>query len=143
MKLRVVAQSKKEKFVLCPNGTKMKVNKDVLLRLLSDFKKPSSFKGKDGYWNNVISDMEKVSGITLAEVNDSLVLHIYDNKLFSLLDNSFISAAEYAEKHGKSQVAVRKLCMEGRIDGAYKTSAGWLVPSDAPYPDRKPRDVKK
>lgn len=143
MKLRVVVQNKKEKYILCPNGTKMKVNKDVLLKLLSDFKRPSSFKGKDGYWNDVVSDIEKASGITLADVDDSLTLHIYDNNLFSLLATSFISAAEYAERQGKSQITIRKLCMDGRIEGAYKTSAGWLVPSDAPYPERKPREGKK
>lgn len=145
MKLRVVAyksKRKNEKFILCPNGTKLKVDKDVLIRLLCDYKKPSSFKGKDGYWNETVTNMIDASGLTLAEVDDSLVLKIYDHNLFSLLKTTFISAAEFAEIHGKSQVSVRKLCTEGRIEGAYRTSAGWLVPSDVPYPERKPREIK-
>ena len=38
---------------------------------------------------------------------------------------------------------VKRLCDEGRIEGAHKISSGWLIPENAPYPERKPRTVKK
>lgn len=142
MKLRIVIHNR-EKFILCPNGTKMKVDKKALNKLVVDFKNPTSFKGKDGRWNMLVSDMEDAAGETLAFVDDELILHILNNKLFTSLVSNYIPTLEYAEKHGKTPDMVKKLCVSGRIEGAYKTSAGWMIPSDAPYPKRKPREVKK
>ena len=142
MKLRVITY-KSEKFILCPNGTKMKADKETLNKLLSGFRKPSSFKGADGYWNDVVADMEDAAGETLAYVDDSLKLVIISDKLFSKQSTMYVSATEYAEMHGKSRPSVKNMCAAGRIEGAYKTSSGWFIPKDAPYPDRKPREVKK
>ena len=71
MKLRVITY-RKQKYILCPNGSKLKANKENLNRLLSDFRKPSSFKGEDGYWNDTVASMEDAAGETLAFVDDSL-----------------------------------------------------------------------
>ena len=142
MKLRVIAY-KSEKYILCPNGTKMKADKEVLNKLLSGFRKPSSFKGADGYWNDAVSDMEDAAGETLAYVDNSLKLVIISDKLFDAKNVLYISATEYAELHGKSRPSVKNMCAAGRIEGAYKTSSGWFIPKDAPYPERKPREIKK
>lgn len=142
MKLRVI-EHKKERFILCPNGSILKVNKDVLDRLLTDFKKAKTFKGNDGYWNTEIRAMEEAAGITLAFVDDANKLIILSDKLFTPEKQIvYVSATEYAEMHGKCRATIKKLCKEGRIPGAYKTSSGWLIPKDAPYPDRKERETK-
>ena len=142
MRLRIVAY-KNHKYDLCPNGSKMKLNKEVLNKLLYSFKKPTMFKGNDGFWNETITDMAEAAGETLAFVDDSYKLVIISDKLFSSPYTNYISATEYAEKHGKRRPSVKNMCGAGRIEGAYKTSSGWLIPENAPYPIRKQKVSKK
>lgn len=142
MKLRLINQGK-ERLLLCPNGSILEVDKDVLDRLLTGFKKAKSFRGSYGYWNKENASMEDVFGETLAFVDDANKLIILSDKLFTPEKPVvYISATEYAELHGKSRPSVKNMCADGRIPGAYKTSSGWLIPKDAPYPERKPRSVK-
>ena len=142
MKLRLIEQ-RKQRLLLCPNGSILKVDKDVLERLLTGFKKPSAFKGTDGFWSAENASMEDVYGETLAFVDDAHKLVIISEKLLSSTKSvTYISATEYAEKHGKSRPSVKNMCAEGRIEGAYKTSSGWLIPEDAPWPERKSRKAK-
>ena len=142
MKLRVIAQ-RKEILLLCPNGSILRADKAILGRLLEDFKKPTSFKGEYGYWNVENASMESVYGETLAFVDDTNKLVIVSDKLYSCeKPKVYISATEYAELHGKSRPSVKNMCADGRIPGAYKTSSGWLIPKDAPYPERKTRTRK-
>lgn len=140
MKLRVI-EHKKERFILCLNGSILKADKDVLSRLLTDFKKIKTFKGNDGYWNKEIRNMEEAAGITLAFVDDANKLVILSDKLFAPEKQIiYVSATEYAEMHGKCRATIKNLCVAGRIPGSYKTSSGWLIPKDAPYPERKARE---
>lgn len=139
MKLRVIQQVNAI-FILCPNGSMLKADKKALGKLLTNFRRPKTFKGHDGYWNAETSAMEDVSGVTLAFVDDANKLVILSDKLFAPEKQIvYVSATEYAEIHGKCRATVKKLCKEGRLEGAYKTSSGWLIPKDAPYPDRKIR----
>lgn len=144
MKLKLVLECGK-RFLCCPNGSILIADDSVLQRLLTDFKKPNSFKGEDGCWNDVICDMKDVKGQVLAIVDDSLNLVIYSNKTFEGFQTSevYISASEYAELHQKSHPRIKKLCEDGRIPGAQKNRSGWLIPQNAPYPERKKREVKK
>lgn len=142
MKLRLIKQ-KNERLLLCPNGSMLRANKEVLDRLLTDFKKSKTFKGNYGFWNAGGVSMEMVYGETLAFVDDANKLVIISDKLFAQEKQIvYISATEYAELHGKSRPSVKNMCAAGRIQGAYKTSSGWLIPEDAPYPTRKPRTTK-
>lgn len=142
MKLRVI-EYKKGRFVLCTNGSILKADKDVLNRLLTDFKKAKSFRGNDGYWNREVPSMEEAAGITLAFVDDANKLVILSDKLFAPEKQiTYVSATEYAEMHSKCRATIKNLCSAGRIPGAYKTSSGWLIPDDAPYPERKTRETK-
>lgn len=50
----------------------------------------------------------------------------------------YMSISQVAEKWGMSQRRIRTLCTEGRIPGACKVGAYWLVPSDA----MKPKDER-
>ena len=123
----------------------MRVDEEVLLRLLTNFDSPGKFRGNDGYWNTLIADMKDAKGITMAVVDDACNLLIYNKKAFISLKKSgeYISASEYAELHGRAHSLVKRLCAEGRIEGAQKNRSGWIIPKDAPYPERKKREVKR
>ena len=47
---------------------------------------------------------------------------------------NFLSISQTAEKWGISSRRIRKLCEEGRINGAYKMGAYWSIPEDADKP---------
>lgn len=50
-----------------------------------------------------------------------------------------MTSVEMAQQWGISSRRVAILCMEGRIDGAFKKGKTWLIPSDAEKPDDKRR----
>lgn len=81
MRLRVV-EHRKKRFILCPNGSIMKADRVALNRLLTDFKRPGSFKGDDGFWNGGGLEMENTYGVTLAFVDDNDNLVILSEHLF-------------------------------------------------------------
>ena len=142
MKLRVI-QVERDVSILCSNGSIRKADKEALGALLTEFKRTQNFKGEDGCWNTDFSQMDDVPGITLAFVDDSNKLVIISDQLFAPEKQIlYISATEYAELHGKSRPSIKNMCAAGRITGAYKTSSGWLIPKDAPYPERKKRECK-
>lgn len=144
MKLRLVSKNG-ERLLCCPNGSILKADDSVLQRLLTDFNKPSSFKGTDGAWNTLISDMKDYDGLTLAFVDEKSALVILSPEAFKdfRTPTVYITASEYAELHKKSHPRIKQLCEDGRIGGVQSTRGGWIIPKDAPYPDRKPRDNKK
>lgn len=49
----------------------------------------------------------------------------------------FLSITQTAEKWGIKQRRIRVLCAEGRIPGAQKVGAYWLIPEDAEKPKDK------
>ena len=51
----------------------------------------------------------------------------------------YLSAKEVAEKWNISRRRVQRLCVEGRIPGAFKLSDVWVIPKDA----KKPADRRK
>ena len=50
----------------------------------------------------------------------------------------FLSITQISEKWGISQRRIRKLCVEGRIPGAFKMGAYWSIPENA----EKPKDER-
>ena len=50
----------------------------------------------------------------------------------------YLSITKISEKWGIKQRRIRVLCSEGRIPGAYKVGAYWLIPEDA----EKPKDER-
>ena len=50
----------------------------------------------------------------------------------------FMTVKEAAEKWNISTRRIRRLCTEGRIEGAYKVGAYWLIPEEA----EKPKDER-
>lgn len=144
MKLRVV-KTKKEIKLLCPNGSILKADKSVLTSLLTGFRHPRSFRGTDEYWSNTTGDMNEVRGETLAYIDEKNALVVLNEDLFLsiIAQVEYVSASEYADMHKKSRASIKRLCADGRISGVYKTSSGWLIPKNAPYPERKSREIKQ
>ena len=50
----------------------------------------------------------------------------------------YLSITQISEKWEIKQRRIRTLCAEGRIPGAYKVGAYWLIPDDA----KKPKDAR-
>lgn len=50
----------------------------------------------------------------------------------------YLSITQISEKWKIKQRRIRTLCAEGRIPGAYKVGAYWLIPDDA----KKPKDER-
>ena len=48
-----------------------------------------------------------------------------------MLEKEFYSIKEVAEKMGKSIRQINTLAAEGRFEGAFKFSQGWLIPKTA------------
>ena len=143
MKLRLVLKQGK-RLLLCPNGSILNADDTVLQRLLTGFKRPNSFKGMDGSWNDTICEMKDFGGHTLAFVDDKSQLVIISPEAFKgfRTPTVYITASEYADLHNKSHPRIKQLCEDGRIEGVQNTRGGWIIPKDAPYPERKPREVK-
>lgn len=55
----------------------------------------------------------------------------------------YISAAEYADKHGIAERTARHYCARGKIDGAFLTGKTWNIPHDAPLPMRARKQGKE
>ena len=136
MKLRLLKKGKKT-FLYCMNGSIIEPTPEVLVQMLTAFSKPQAFKGTDGYWNDRMASMEDAGGETLAYVDDTNKLIILNENTFRALvtnEIKYISASEYAAKHNKSRASIKNLCLAEKLPGAYKTSAGWMIPEDTPYP---------
>ena len=141
MILRLLKQNGKL-VIYCLNGTIMTADDNALIQLLTSFDKPHSFKGTEGVWNKHFADMSDAVGETLAYVDDTKKLIILNNNVFSGVlkeTTRYVSVTEYAKLHGKCRASIKKMCGYGRIEGAYKASSGWLIPYNAPYPERKKR----
>lgn len=53
------------------------------------------------------------------------------------MDTNLIPISEYAAKVGRSPISVQQKCRRGNVPGAIKIGRDWLVPADAPYPDKR------
>ncbi len=50
------------------------------------------------------------------------------------MEGEYLSASEYAAKHGKDTGRLRRLLADGRIPGAVKIGKQWVIPAGAPWP---------
>ncbi len=126
-------------YLLCNDGTIAKATETILKQLFLCFSESDVIKGKDGRWKTDDSKtMEKCTGTTIAWVDDSGVLCIKENPFLFLTedvtDSEYITAIEYAELHNKNVARIKKLCVEGRINGATKKAGKWFIPKNSPYP---------
>ncbi len=57
--------------------------------------------------------------------------------------DQFITLKEASEKWGISERRIRRLCTEGRINGATKVGPMWVIPTDSVKPeDRRVKSGK-
>ena len=50
-----------------------------------------------------------------------------------------IPLKEYAARIGRDPATVRQKILRGNLPGAVKIGRDWLIPADAPYPDKRER----
>lgn len=53
------------------------------------------------------------------------------------IDSDLLPLPEYAARHGLLPNTVRRKCIRGTLPGAVKIGRDWLIPADAPYPDKR------
>ncbi len=96
-----------------------------------------------------MSLFDEYKGDPLVSLDDSgnLIVHNaqFLRKLTMPSEFPYYTVPEYAAKHGKKTSIVRRLCLEGRLEGATQIGASWYIPKHAAYPDdrRAGRDMSK
>lgn len=135
MKARLLTRHGATTLLSCNGSIKILSNKEAT-DFMMNFENSKYYDG-DSTWDYEIS-IEDYSGDTIAYVSDDNVLHIVDaiafRNLFELAEPSYITVQEYADLHGKKAAIVRRLCANGRIQGATQKGKTWLIPPTSPYP---------
>ena len=96
--------------------------------------------------SHIFDDYE---GELLVSLGDEGDLTVYDSSFLRELatpsEFPYFTVPEYAAAHEKKGSIIRRMCCEGRIEGAIQIGATWLIPKNAPYPDdrRAGRDMSK
>lgn len=123
--------------LLVNNGNIFTFSRDDAQRFLLRYDDEKYYAGP-GEWDHEQLTMESYRGETIARIEDDGILSIINASLFRKLMSqdvlNYISVAEYAAKHGKQPVIVRRLCQTGRLQGAVLKGKAWLIPEDSPYP---------
>lgn len=123
--------------LLVNNGNIYSFSHDEAKRFILRYDDETYYAGS-GKWDHERLTMESYRGETVARVEDDGILSIVNashfRKLMSQDVLQYISVAEYAAKHGKQPVIVRRLCQMGRLQGAVLKGKVWLIPEDSPYP---------
>ena len=117
---------------------------DEARRYVFDFDSVELPEGAD--MSHIFNDYE---GELLVSLEDNGNLTVYNSRFIRELampsEFPYFSVPEYAAAHEKKGSIIRRLCGEGRIEGAVQIGATWLIPKNAPYPDdrRAGRDMSK
>ena len=105
-------------------------------RFLLNFDSPNYYPTNTT--NNNKEPIEEMEGETVAYVSDNNILCIENAEIYrSLILNTpqkYTTAPEFAALHGKTETIVRRMCRDGRIEGAVLKGRTWLIPEDTPYP---------
>lgn len=56
--------------------------------------------------------------------------------------SDMLTVQQYAAKHNKAEITIRKKCQRGTLPGAVKIGRDWLIPEDANYPDNRVKSGK-
>ena len=96
-----------------------------------------------------MSLFDDYKGIPLVSLDDNGTLVVHNAQFIRELatpsEFPYLTVPEYADKYGKKTSIVRRLCLEGRLEGAVQRGATWYIPMDTPYPadGRAGRDMSK
>lgn len=152
LKARLIQHDDALSLLLCTGKIKLLTTKEAF-EFISTFDDPSHYAGR-GKWMDKIVKMEDYEGRTIAVVEDNGFLRVEDAPIFrSLLASGpekheeqveLLTIEEYATQHKKSVTLVRRLCREGRLEGAIQKGKVWLVPAGSPYPaDERMKDGRR
>lgn len=137
MKARLVDFYGELHLLIC-NGNIATLSFTEARNFLLNFDDPNYYTD-DTTWAHEGVTIETFKGSTIATVDDLDILHVQDGaayrRIMSYTEAKYLSAKEYAEKHGKKPGIIRRFCLEGRFPGAVLKARTWLIPEDAPYPD--------
>lgn len=134
MKARLIKRNSGYQLLLC-NGEIKRFTELECKHFLESFDSPLHYAGEHE-WDFPIS-MEEYDGETIAIVNNDGSLCIYDADSFRTFFSSqftYLSTQEFADKHNRKVGVVKRLCKNGRIEGAFQKGSIWLIPENAPYP---------
>ena len=141
MKARLIMDQRGKLLLLCEDGTIASATKVVRYNLLTNFKRQDDFfTGTAGRWDREYPDMTVYPGREIAILTDNYSLVINDFQPFESLLNAeiispdYLSVADFAKRHDKSQEIIKVYCRKGRIFGAKKIGTRWMIPEDAEYP---------
>lgn len=123
--------------LLINNGNIFTLSQNEAKRFILKYDDEEYYVGP-GEWDHEGLTMESYRGETVACIEDNGTLSIVNASFFRKLMSQdvlqYISVAQYAAKHGKQPVIVRRLCQTGRLQGAVLKGKVWLIPEDSPYP---------
>lgn len=149
MKARLIQHGGTLSLLLCTGKIKL-LTLEEAFEFISTFDDPRHYAGR-GKWMEKIVKMEDYEGKTIAVVEDNGFLRVEDGPTFrSILASGpenqveLLTIEEYASQHKKSVTLVRRLCREGRLEGAIHKGKAWLIPAGSPYPaDERMKDGRR
>ena len=88
--------------------------------------------------SEILDAFETYHGKHLVTLRDDSVLEIHNADFMCQLmypsDFPYYTVDEFGAKHQVSGRNIRRLCIEGRIDGATHVGANWFIPKVSDYP---------
>lgn len=138
MKFQILRDNENLLWVTC-SGTKSIISMLQAAELIYHHDKFSEEKSDDP---NVIKMLESLNGTPLVTLRDDNILEIQDSDFMRQImypeELPYYTSDEFAAKHQRCGSIVRRLCVEGRIEGAVQAGKSWLIPKVAEYPvDRR------
>ena len=122
--------------LLVKNGTITTLAVEEAKMFLLEFDNEDYYSAP-GVWDYEIS-MAGYKGDTIAFVDLMGQLCVANATLYRNVMTEetvcYLTAVEFAKKHGRQPAIVRRLCADGRIKGAILKGRSWLIPENAPYP---------
>lgn len=122
-----------------PDKTIRKADMDMIesfyMRQESFIKRPILRNGPDGRWE----DTEGV--LVCAEMDEKGDILMHNSAPYAALFRKlsqpvkYLSVSEYAEKHGRTTMMVRKAISNNRIPGVVSIGGVYIIPEDTPYPE--------
>ena len=124
--------------LILANGTTTNLDKEQVRQFILTFNDPSIY-------GSIEPQVIKSEGMPLAKIDahgnlvlsePTLLLNVFQKEV------RYISAAEYADLHGKGHGIIYRFCQNGRIPGAILINRRWWIPEGTPYPELEKRGRK-
>lgn len=142
-KIKAVAD---EIHLLCCDGTISIISEKDVAELIFNY---DMFDAEKNETIDMLKMCQKHKGVQLATLHDDNTLEIHDasfmKKIMYPKEFPYYTPDEFAQKHNRQGRIVRRLCNDGRIEGAIQVGQTWFIPRFAEYPSdqRAGRDMSK